>query len=1007
MFDEIATLKDSLNFLQGKLTIQDASYRKRLKVNADEIELLRQRNAAFKEKDEKQRKKIESLEDEIAFANGMEKYKRNERAVAINMPTSSTKTLFPSSTPNGTVGPNPRLNLQDQEFDPNTPSSALTPRSASKLSVAHSFVDGFATEETAMKRKLADTVHSPNTLPSKRFAAASAFSSISSDTESRPPEQETGNASQNANPPPSTPGPQNGNGTAHSEKDKGRAEIASKLHDAQKNINEFKTKNDQLSKDVTDLGTITTLLEKELTKAKRGKFLMSKKVEDLDKQLRQNVAKDSQKREVIVFFEKLFNHRAYGVFDTSWDLLTKWKLKRYKEIEYPVISNILKTHLFANGLASEKNGIEGCIEFFFDGCCQVITQLHLENNYRPIPVVLQLVYFTVNYYPKCAIFSGKLVKYLCAHLEKNVQYIRSLPEIDVLYAYKYNPFNLKSAGPYKGKTDKPGSTILQNDAFKEISILYTLDIIDKLASNAKYFDSYSYANIWSNISLSLISKLASPKSPANVIHKVMTLLFFSISEKTLGPIVFKNSKQEKPNSDRSETDERTKSNTPASSFLRNFSRGTSINPSDSATDTASSLALNPEKSTSLPFDTDIEVDGNSNLSEMVSSEQGYNESSLIVMLSYHLAYTVPIRHTLMFSGLEDLPVPYTCASNGENVEKQWSFFFNYLHYSDISSMPGDLESNYFSSLLNLHNRCGGPEKYYKQLSLINKITTLYIRKSIIKTFLHTVSVNSVSIIVCTKIALKAVIKCLRDTLDQVYQSLTPDHQSVELIGDCTNLLYTVFRFVRDNPYELGDNHVVSSLDYSQNKHIFGIATSKYGIKKWKKPSNIISDLSDDGLGLIAAMMLIVNTRASEQASGGSSALKPFDDGVSSPALSRSSSASSIASLVVIDSDDDKATGNGPPKAHNLGSNQKVDKDGDVSMNDDDEIQELGTYSHSEAVPKNLKEFQNCKLDNLIKDENAADKPETRKPHQSFDYCGPIFNSTIIEQADKILEYYYE
>lgn len=973
--------------MQGKLTIQDASYRKRLKVNADEIELLRQRNAAFKEKDENQQKKIEALEDEIAFANGMKKYKQNERVFALNKSTSSAKDLFPSSSPKETVDVDPRLS--PQAIDPNTPpssSSALSPRPASKPSVVHNFVDGF-TNENAMKRKLADTVHSPNSLPSKRFAPVSSFSSISSDSESRLPVQEPSNASQTT----STFVLQNGNGQTHSNP----AEITTKLLDAQNNINQFKTKNDQLSKDVKDLGTITTLLEQELTKAKRGKFLMTKKVQDLDQQLRQNVAKDSQKQEIITFFEKLFNHRAYGVFDASWDLLTKWKLKKYKEMEYPVISNILKTHLFANGLATEKNGIEGYIKCFFDGCCQVITQLHLENNYRPIPVVLQLIHFTVNYYPKCAVFSGKLVNFLCAHLEKNVQYIRSLPDINVLYTYKYNPFNLKNAGPYKGKTDKPGSTILQNDAFKEISILYTLDIIEKLASNAKHFDSYSYANIWSNISLSLISKLASPKSPANVIHKVMTLLFFSISEKTLGPIFLKNSKE--PNPDRPETNERTKSNTPASSFLRNGSRGTSINPTDLLTDTTISLVLNPEKSTLL--ETDIEVDANSNLSEMVSSEQGYNESSLIVMLSYHLAYTVPIRHTLMFSGLEDLPVPYTCASNGENVEKQWSFFFNYLHYSDISSMPGDLESNYFSSLLNLHNRCGGPEKYYKQLSLVNKITTLYIRKSIIKIFLHTVSVNSVSMIVCTKIALKAVIKCLRDTLDQVYQSLTPDPQSVELIGDCTNLLYTVFRFVRDNPYELGDNHIVSSLDYLPNKHIFGIATSKYGTKKWKKPSNIISDLSDDGLGLVAAMVLIVNTRTSEQDSGSSSALKPFDN-VVSPALSRSSSASSIASLVVIDSDDEKATGNGPPKARNLGSDQKADKDGDVSMNDDDDIQELGTYSHSETAPKNLKQVQNCKLDNLIKDEN------TNQP-KSFDHCGPIFNSTIIEQADKILEYYYE
>lgn len=1012
---KIAQLTNNLNTLQGKLTIQKADFLKKEKAAAEEIQTLKDNNTLFRKKDEQLQKEIQELKEEVGFSKDMEKFQRNDKAAAIKNirgtalpnPLSNSPSMNITPGKSQVYGQKSAYGFSSTASNIQSKGAASNPNSGSKSKTALNFVDGFVVDGLPMKRKLAATIQSPysDNVPSKRFESARSSASLISEPETF--ENEIGESSRdvvvlsqnnktlaNKQEFPETKPLVNSQNT--------NLEANAALLDAQKRLNEFKSQNEQINKAYQELSRFNSHLQLELDKEKNEKNLLSSKIDNLTKKLKSGPTQDDQMKQIIEFTKKLFNHRVYGVFESSWNLLTQWKLKDFNG-ESPAISNVLESHIFEKG-SSKSDSLKSFIERFFTACTIVIHHLNKEKNHQPIPVILQLIYFTINYYPDCVIFSASLAKSLCRYLEANVQYMRHLPDVDALQSHKYNPFNLKSTSSFRGKTDKPDSTILNNDAFKEISVIYTLDIIGKMAANAQYLTQHSYINIWSSISLNLISKLASPKSPANVVYKMISTLLSSISEKTIGPISLKSSKKSRLQIlERFEIGERMRSNTPSGLPLRHASRAMSTAPNDSANFTTQNL----DGSWSLPLDSEgAGLDSNFNILEMVAPEQqGHNENGLIVMLSYHLTYTVSSRHTLLFSGLEDIALPYVFTKSQGNAQKRWDFVFHYIYYNDINSVSSNLGPDYYSNLFNLHDHCGGPENYYAHISQINKLNTLYIRKAVIKFFLETASTKSVRLVAGSKTALTAIVKCVCNTLDQVnLSSFNPDAKSVELIGDCVNLLYTLFKFIGSFPYQV-DNNLFGDFSFFSssplhNKTTFGITVDAEGTRRWKPPSHIISDLSDDGLGLVAALTLIVNSRNGVEGPStgiGLSSLRPFaDDVAASPAGSDS--------LIVIDDDELSRQTSRKSESHSLGQSNP-DHDGDVSMNDDD-IQELGAFPHSQGVPSHKKEVHS---DNNETGESEGDvgAGEDDILYQFKALCPPMFSNIIVEQADRILEYYYD
>lgn len=118
-----------------------------------------------------------------------------------------------------------------------------------------------------------------------------------------------------------------------------------------------------------------------------------------------------------------------------------------------------------------------------------------------------------------------------------------------------------------------------------------------------------------------------------------------------------------------------------------------------------------------------------------------------MLLAHYLVTSIPCRHTLLFSSLDDIPLPST-SSKSDGDFKRWNTIFRYICYSDVNSLYANtpqseaLSGDGLTKLLDLHEAYGGPRKYYNHLSQINEATTIHIRKAIIKFYLETALVRS-------------------------------------------------------------------------------------------------------------------------------------------------------------------------------------------------------------------------------------------------------------------------
>lgn len=698
-------------------------------------------------------------------------------------------------------------------------------------------------------------------------------------------------------------------------------------------------------------------LENQLTESKKMERDKTTKeniqVEKLNRMVAEGLKEKQLKQEILEFTERLFNHQVYRNVEPSWKLLSTWKITDFGSTGTQPISHVLEKALYGNASFSGLESLSLLLQRFFEESTNVIFHLYKQEKYRPIPIILELIYFCVSFHPDCVLLGADLVSFLSRYLDAHSSYLRQLPDSDQIHSLKYNPFKL---GPtsYRGKGYIPDSTIVANNAFKELSVLYTLDILGKMAANVGYLSKYSYVNVWSNVSMKLIFTLASPKAPSNIVHKLITFLLPSITEHTIGSISLEPSKMGKLHTiEKNELFERLRSNTPSGLPSRQESRSTS--PADN------NLERNEINTTTDDID----------LSTITNTDQSRNEHDLIMLLAHYLVTSIPCRHTLLFSSLDDIPLPST-SSKSDGDFKRWNTIFRYICYSDVNSLYANtpqseaLSGDGLTKLLDLHEAYGGPRKYYNHLSQINEATTIHIRKAIIKFYLETALVRSARLIIGNRNAMTALSRCVATYLDHVIQSINPDQEMVGLIGDCVNLLYCLFNFIDKNPYSVGsDIHNTSN----QGKDPFGIKTDKHGKKRWKAPVDILLEIFDEGYNLIAAMTLITNSRNVE-------AVVAFDE----------------AELLKPNQVDDKQTANGPTK---------TDTEGDVAMNDDDDddIEEITSFD----VPLiKSKPDTPHKID--VGEEGGEEEEDVISRYTAL--SPPLFDSSVAEKAQHILKLYY-
>lgn len=517
----------------------------------------------------------------------------------------------------------------------------------------------------------------------------------------------------------------------------------------------------------------------------------------------ENSARESSKEEIISFIEMLNNHSAYGNFSLSWDILSKWTLKTDGSLPSLPISRILQSSLF-DETDIEIFSLTQVVDNFLERCKLVIYKCVDENRYGPIPIIFQLISSSVEFFPQAILLEHSLTAFICSFLEGHISYIKTLPNSTTINDWKYDPFKLPSSYSYYTETSvRIDSQIFANDAFKEISIIYSLDVLENISSNAGTLSREAYQAVWGNVPFNMIISLLSHKSTSNILLKVVLTLLSSISETTIGPIrrellqtrtapstgtVPQNGSME------GNAEEQQKSKTqPQNGSTSFFSRARSTTPGFSRAPTPLTSVMNGEKSAAA----------------LNSTSQQRNEKDLINSLASLLTNDISPRHILLFSGLENITSTTSCIKMAENAKLSSppSHKFNYIFYHDVSLLGeaaseesrGQTADMSFTTPLTFTTLYKSKEQLFYELTELNSATTLFLRRAIIKFFLLSALMKSPTLITQSQQAMVATIQCMARNLDLVHQSVEPDPSVTALISDCVTLLHTLWDLLMPPP----------------------------------------------------------------------------------------------------------------------------------------------------------------------------------------------------------------
>lgn len=505
----------------------------------------------------------------------------------------------------------------------------------------------------------------------------------------------------------------------------------------------------------------------------------------------------STKQSIISFIEMLLGHFVYGNFYPSWELLSHWSIPDIDSSTTIPISRILESSLF-QGEEVESISLSQIVSNFLERCKFVISQCYKYNNYRPIPIILQLIHYTVDFHPESVLLEISITSFLCEFLELHLDYIKALPNADSIYSSTYNPFKLSDAS-HSEITPKPDSSIACNDAFKEMSIIFVFDILENISCTAGFLGSESYRHVWSDIPFSIIISLLSYRTPSNILLKITLSLLSSVSETTIGPIHPDPALKKHKSIISKQQRERQRQNSPIpgpDTVSRTQSRSRSLTPGLMRSITpvlpsmsAPNISNINENSTKTPI--------NQNNHEYYSSifskqQQARDENELISALSQLLTRDMSSRHILLFAGLENISSSHSISTtNGTN---SWSHTFNYIYFNDINIMYPENKSSasFFPPPFRFHSYYRSENQYHHELTEINSATILFMRRVVIKFFFLIAVTKSPKIITQNSSVMVSIIQCMSRHLDLVYQSVEPDPAVVALISDCVNLLYSLW-----------------------------------------------------------------------------------------------------------------------------------------------------------------------------------------------------------------------
>lgn len=546
------------------------------------------------------------------------------------------------------------------------------------------------------------------------------------------------------------------------------------------------------------------------------------------------IERDSIKNsKILQFYELLLNNNLYGSENSSWDILSKLtiKVQSAKGSGTVHITRILEVALFNTESSQLSNSnypspqtfkcyedekLSSICNNFFKTCETVIFACLSDFNYRPIPIILQLIHYTIDYYPPVVISSSRIIAFLCEFIKRHLPYIKSIPDADAIYKRVYNPFNIsnslkkkrvkrpsKNADDEKlsisnSSTSQNDSSISCNDAFKEMSILFAFDVLQNAVSYSDYISTDSHSIIWQEIPFSLINLLLESSVPSNFLLRIVLMILFSVTETTVGPIH------------------------PDLPLVKNIDDKISL----------TSKLKEPENKNEISNDKqygddDIKMaDNNNNNTENEGQStsfdnlnafriQARNESELVSAFAILLTENISSKHTLLFSGLENFPssIPECPFFEFSSFAKKAKNFpkirpprktVDYIYYGTINSFypnPSSSSSKYFPPPLRFHqhveNRKNSintknTEKYHHEISQINFSTTIFLRRMIIKAYILIAITKTPQLIVQNTTAMISIIHCLSNYVEIVYQSVEPDNSLIEFISDCVILLHNLW-----------------------------------------------------------------------------------------------------------------------------------------------------------------------------------------------------------------------